>query len=99
MSAMEIRTRSIALLALAIACAMASFAIDRFGYELCHRGLPLAALMIGTPILGVMAGLAALFKRSRAGFIVVKLLAVGMNAWQLASALIVATGVGIAACG
>jgi hypothetical protein len=87
------------LVALAIACAMASLAIDRFGYELCHHGLPLAFLMVGTPIVGAIAGLAALFRRSRAWVVAIKVAALGANAWQLVSALIVATGIGIAACG
>jgi len=87
------------LLALAIACAIASFAIDRFGYELCHRGLPLAALTVGTPIVGAIAGLVTLFKRSRAWVVAVKVAALAVNAWQLASALIVMAGIGIAACG
>jgi hypothetical protein len=86
-------------LALAIACAIASFAIDRFGYELCHRGMPLASLTVGTPIVGVIAGLWALFKRSRAWVVAVKVAALALNAWQLASALIVVAGIGIAACG
>ena len=86
------------LLLLAIACAMASFAIDRFGHELCHRGLPLASLTLGTPIVGVVAGVVALFTRSRAWVVAIKIAAVGVNAWQLASALIVVAGVGIAAC-
>ena len=87
------------LLALAILCALASHAIDRFGHELCHRGLPLAFLTLGTPGLGVVAGAAALFQRSRAWILAIKVTAVGVNAWQLVSAVIVATGVGIAACG
>ena len=87
------------LLALAIACASASFAIDRFGYELCHRGLPLAGLTVGTPIVGATAGLVALLKRSRAWVVAVKVAALAVNAWQLASALIVMAGIGIAACG
>jgi hypothetical protein len=87
------------LLALAIACASASFAIDRFGYELCHRGLPLAGLTVGTPIVGAIAGLVALLKRSRAWVVAVKVAALALNAWQLASALIVMAGIGIAACG
>jgi len=87
------------LLALAIACAMAGFAIDRFGHELCHRGLPLASLMIGTPIIGAVAGLAALLKRSRAWVVAIKVAAIGVNAWQLASSLMVMAGVGIATCG
>jgi len=87
------------LLALAIACAIASFAIDRFGYELCHRGLPLAGLTVGTPIVGAIAGLVALLKRSRAWVVAAKVAALAVNAWQLASALIVMAGIGIAACG
>ncbi len=86
-------------LALAIACAIASFAIDRFGHELCHRGLPLAALTVGTPIVGAIASLVALLRRSRVWIGAIKLVALGVNAWQLASALIVLTGIGIAACG
>ncbi|HSW82632.1 MAG TPA: hypothetical protein VLH12_04115 [Usitatibacter sp.] len=87
------------LLALAIACAIASFAIDRFGYELCHRGLPLASLTVATPIVGAIAGLVAFFRRSRAWVIAIKVAALAVNGWQLASALIVLTGVGIATCG
>jgi len=87
------------LLALAIACASASFAIDRFGYELCHRGMPLASLTVGTPLVGVIAGLVTLFKRSRAWVVAIKVAALALNAWQLASALIVVAGIGIAACG
>ena len=90
---------ALGLVVLAIVCAMASFAVDRFGHELCHRGLPLATLTLGTPIVGVLAGLAALFTRSRAWVVAIKVAAVGVNGWQLASALIVVTGVGIAACG
>ena len=78
---------------------MASVAIDRFGYELCHRGLPLASLMLGTPTVGAVAGLAALSKRSRAWIVAIKAAAIGVNAWQLASALIVMFGIGIATCG
>jgi hypothetical protein len=87
------------LLALAIACAMASLAIDQFGHELCHRGFPLASLTLGTPIVGALAGLAALFNRSRAWLVAMKVAGVAVNAWQLVSAVIVMTGVGIAACG
>ena len=87
------------LLALALVCAMASFGIDRFGHELCHRGLPLACLMLGTPIVGAIAGLVALSRRSRMSVVVVNVVLVGVNGWQLASALIAWTGVGIAACG
>jgi hypothetical protein len=87
------------LLALALLCAIASFAIDRFGYELCHRGLPLASLTVGTPIVGAMTGFATLFKRSRAWVVAVKVAALAVNAWQLASALIVVAGIGIATCG
>jgi len=87
------------LIALAIACAFASFAIDRFGHELCHRGWPLASLTVGTPVVGAIASLVALFKRSRAWVVAVKVAALAVNAWQLVSALIVVAGIGIAACG
>jgi hypothetical protein len=77
-----------------------SFAIDRFGYELCHRGLPLASLTVGTPDRRCRSRVSwALFKRSRAWVVAVKVAALALNAWQLASALIVVAGIGIAACG
>jgi len=86
------------LLALAIVCAIASCGIDRFGYEACHRGLPLAALMIGTPLAGMLAAAAAFIKRSRAWLVAITLAAFAVNGVQLATAIVVMTGVGIASC-
>ena len=87
------------LIAAAIAFAAAAYAVDRFGYELCHRGLPLALLALATPVIGAMAGLAALVWRSRAWTLAIALAAVAANAYYIALALHTAMGVGFLSCG
>lgn len=91
--------RSAWLLALAILCAIASYAIDRFGHELCHQGLPLAVLAVGTPFVGMFAGVAALFHRLRIWLHTAQVAATAINAYQLFLALSVLKGVGYLSCG
>ena len=86
------------LLGLAILCAIASYGVERFGYELCHRGMPLAALTLGTPIVGTLAGVASLFSRARPWFTVAKIAWLVVNGYQLVLALVIVMGVGIAPC-
>ena len=87
------------LFAAAILCAIAAYAVDRFGHELCHRGLPLAPLAAGIPIVGAMAGLATLLRRSRAWAMAIALAAVAANAYYVTLALHTLTGIGFLSCG
>jgi hypothetical protein len=87
------------LLAAAIVCVAASYGIERFGFELCHQGLPLALLAIGTPVAGAITGLAALLHRPRVYILVIGLAAVAANAYYLARALHTLMGAGFASCG
>ena len=85
-------------LALAVACAILGFVVERFGYELCHRGFPLATLVVAIPAVGAIAGLASLFRRSRLALAVLKVAALAVNSYHLVMAFIVLTGVGIISC-
>ena len=87
------------LLAAATACAIASYGIDRFGYELCHQGLPLVLLTIVTPVAGAITGLAAVLHRSRIVVLAIALAAIAANAYYLAMALHTLMGAGFASCG
>ena len=87
------------LLAAAILCAAAAYAIDRFGYELCHRGLPLALLAAGTPIAGALAGLAALSRRSRTWVMAIGMAAVAANVYYFGMAMHALMNVGFLSCG
>jgi hypothetical protein len=87
------------LLALAIVCAIASYGVERFGYELCHRGLPLEALTMGTPIVGTLAAIASLFSWQGPWFTVAKIAWLAINGYQLVLAFVIVMGVGIAPCG
>jgi hypothetical protein len=90
---------NIVLLALAIACPVLAYLADRYSYELCHRGLPLAALLVSIPVVGAMAGLGSMFYRAPVSLLFVKLCVTAANACQVVIALLMLTGVGIAACG
>ena len=87
------------LLALAIVCAIANYGVERFGYELCHRGMPLKALTMGTPIVGTLAAIASLFSRQGLWFTLAKVAWLLVNGYQLVLALVIVMGVGIAPCG
>jgi hypothetical protein len=87
------------LLAAAILCVAAAYAVDRFGYELCHRGLPLGLLAVCTPIAGALAGLAALWGRPRTWVMAIASAAVAANVYYLAMAMDVLANAGFLACG
>ena len=87
------------LLPFSVLAALLGLAVDRFGHELCHRGFPLAAIMVGLPAAGAAAACASLLRRSRAWLTAMKLAAAAANLYLLVAALIVLAGVGIASCG
>lgn len=87
------------LLASSLVCIAASYGLERFSYELCHQGLPLAALTIGTPVLGVALGASSFFHTSPRWMAVAKGVSVLANGYQLLLALLLLGGVGIASCG
>ena|SRR5438270_7796317 len=86
------------LLALAALCAGLAKVVDRFGYELCHRGLPLETLVLAIPALGLGGAIAALFLKPGPTLALAQLMAAAANGYYLVLALIVINGVGMAPC-
>ena len=87
-----------ALVELSAVCIALGYLVDRFGYELCHRGFPLAALIISLPIVALVSGLASLFFRPHAAMIAVKIVLIVAAGYQALVAFILFTGVGIMPC-
>jgi len=87
------------LLAVAALCVAASYALDRFGFEVCHRGLPLAALSIGFPLAGGACALWPVFHRKHAAIVAAAIVVLAANSWQLVTALLVLGGAGFVSCG
>ena len=79
-------------------CVAATYALDRFGFEVCHRGLPLGGLSVGTPFVGAASAAWALFHSGRMWVNALTVLLLIGNAWQFAAALLVLAGVGFASC-
>jgi len=88
-----------ALLAISILCALAGWGVDRFGHELCHRGVPLSVAMLAAPIAGSIASLASLRRGARAWMTALAMVALAVNAWYLWIAVAAMTGPGILSCG
>ena len=86
------------LLAAAVVCAIAGFAVERFDYELCHRGIPIAWVAAGVPIAGLIAGLVAFMRRPRGGVSYVIILASGVNLFYLIKAVTAIVGRGYLSC-
>ena len=87
-----------ALIELSAVCVALAYLVDRFGYELCHRGFPLAALVIALPIVGLLSAIASLFFRPHSAMVVVKILLIAFAGYQALVAFILFTGVGIMPC-
>lgn len=90
--------KSYGLLAVAIVCAIAGFAADRFDYELCHRGIPIAWVAFGLPVAGLAAGLASFMKRPRGLMSIVNIAVSGANLYFLIKAAMVIAGPGYLSC-
>ena len=86
------------LLAVAIVCAIAGFAADRFDYELCHRGIPIAWVVAGLPLAGLVAGIASFLQRRRGWTGVANVLVAIANAYLVYRAVMAITGQGYLSC-
>lgn len=86
------------LLAVAVVCAIAGFAADRFDYELCHRGIPIAWVAVGLPIAGLAAGFASFMLRRRGWSGVANILVAIANVNLLFRAAMVIAGAGYLSC-
>ncbi len=86
------------LLAVAVVCAIAGFAAGRFDYELCHRGIPIAWVAIGLPIVGLAAGPASFMKRRRGWTSILNIAAAGASLYLLFRAVMVIAGAGYLSC-
>ena len=87
------------LLGLSVTCAVVSFLTERYSYEVCHRGLPLAAMTVTVPVAGAVAGALSIFSRSSLALVIGKVIVAGINSYQVVVALLLITGTGIVACG
>ena len=86
------------LLAVAVLCAIAGFAADRFDYELCHRGIPIAWLAIGLPAVGLATGFASFMLRRRGPAGVANIIVAIANVNLLFKAVMVIAGPGFLSC-
>ena len=86
------------LLAVAIVCAIAGFAADRFDYELCHRGLPIAWVVVGLPLVGLAAGIASFLQRRRGWTGAANILVALANMILIYRAVMAITGQGYLSC-
>ena len=87
-----------ALLSIAAACAVAAFATERFGHELCHHGIPLAAMALAAPALGLAAGFASVALRPPRWVFGINTLLAGLNIYFATQAIRVMAGVGFLSC-
>jgi hypothetical protein len=72
--------------------------MERYSYELCHRGYPLAVLTVAVPAVGVVSGSVSMFFRSPLAVLMVKVIVAAINSYQVVVALLLITGTGIVAC-
>ena len=86
------------LLAVAIVCAIAGFAADRFDYELCHRGLPIAWVVAALPLMGLAAGIVSFFQRRRGWMGAANMLVAMANVMLIYRAVMAITGQGYLSC-
>ena len=87
-----------ALLAVAALCALAGYATDRFGHELCHWGIPLVATALVAPAIGLAAGFASVAMRPPRWMFGLNTVAAGLNIYLAAQAIRVMAGVGYLTC-
>ena len=86
------------LLAVAVVCAIAGFAADRFDYELCHRGIPIAWVVAGLPLAGLAAGAGSFLQRRRGWTVAANILAALVNVYLLYRAVLAIAGQGYLSC-
>ena len=86
------------LLAVAIVCAIAGFAADRFDYELCHRGIPIAWVVLGLPLVGLAAGIVSFLQRRRGWTGAANMLVAIANVMLIYRAVMAITGQGYLSC-
>ena len=86
------------LLAVALLFAIGSFAADRFGYELCHRGIPIAWVALGLPVLGLAAAFTSFLQRPRGWTSYANIAAAGANLFFLVVAVGEVMGRGFLSC-
>ena len=87
-----------ALIGIAVLCAAAAWGADRFGHEICHRGIPLAALAMGAPAVGLASGFAAVAMRPPRWMFGMNTVFAALNIYFLTQAIRVAAGVGFLSC-
>jgi len=93
------RTRSGAwLLGLSVTCAVLALFMERYSYELCHRGFPLTVLTVAVPVVGAVSGAASILFRSSLALAIIKVIAAALNSYQVVVAVLLLTGIGIVAC-
>ena len=91
--------RSALLIAGSMVLAIASWGVDRFGHELCHRGLPLGFLMVALPFAGVVCAVLAMLMRRSRWFVAIGAGAIMLNGYYAVIAVVVLTTVGVMSCG
>lgn len=87
-----------ALFGVAALCAVAGYVTERFGHELCHQGVPLAATALGAPLAGLAAGFASVALGPPRWMFGVNTVVAGVNLFYLVKAVKVALGVGFLSC-
>jgi hypothetical protein len=87
------------LLAAAVICAVASYGVDRFGYEVCHRGLPLGFLMVALPAAGIACAIVAMLARRKRATVALGAAMMLVNGYYAVLALAALGTVGVMSCG
>ena len=87
------------LLAGSVLCEALSVAASPFGFELCHRGIPLGIPILALPIAGLIAAIGSLFLAPKAMWATAtKIVAAVANALQLAAGAMIVAGPGLVSC-
>ena len=87
-----------ALLVIAALCALAAYATERFGHELCHHGIPLIATALAAPAVGLAANVLSLARHPPLSMFGLNTIVGALNIYYLALAIRVMTGVGFLSC-
>jgi hypothetical protein len=87
-----------ALVTVAALCALAGYATERFGYELCHHGVPLVATALAAPALGLAANALSVARRPPLSMFGLNTIIGGLNIYFVAHAIRIMAGVGYLSC-